>query len=251
MSDFFQWLSGGSPSAIIFISAIGILLVGLTLIYIVAFIQGREISFWLPKIGEKPNKSKDSAGVGKKSQSGNPSPLISGVESRVQLNLPERLKSFRTLELLGYNLASVLRDIRDPIVNAINQNGAVVRIIVLDIESEAGITVESHSNRPHLIIPEMVNGLEHIRDIQKRILPHTTGRLEVKITSWIPSCNMILIDSNDENGIGKIGINSPAFRQPMTGRIGLIFTRKEFATELDYFVKSFHALWENEKDCIT
>jgi hypothetical protein len=58
MTDFFNWLSGGSTSAIAFISVISIVVVGITTMYIGAFLQGREISFYPPKIGEKPKSDK-------------------------------------------------------------------------------------------------------------------------------------------------------------------------------------------------
>ena len=72
------------------------------------------------------------------------------------------------------------------------------------------------------------------------------GRFEVKLTSWIPSCNLILVDANEQNGVAKIGINPITFRQPTTGRVSLILSRKDFASELSYFLKSFEALWEQD-----
>ena len=60
MTDFFQWLSGGSVSAIVFITVITVLVVTIVIIYAVAFFQGREVSFWPPKIGEKPAFQKQS-----------------------------------------------------------------------------------------------------------------------------------------------------------------------------------------------
>jgi len=65
MDDIIKWLIGGSLSATIVISLTGVLIV----IYIIAFIQGREISFWPPKIGEKP-KSKELESENKKASVG-------------------------------------------------------------------------------------------------------------------------------------------------------------------------------------
>jgi len=56
MTDFFQWLAGGSISSLIFIIVLGLVITGIILIYVVAFFQGREVSFWPPKISEKPKK---------------------------------------------------------------------------------------------------------------------------------------------------------------------------------------------------
>lgn len=56
MTEFFQWFSGGSTSAMVFLTIMVIAIIVVILIYLIAFFQpGREISFWPPKIGEKPN----------------------------------------------------------------------------------------------------------------------------------------------------------------------------------------------------
>jgi len=58
MADFFNWLSNNPVATTTLIVSFGVLVTATTLIYVVAFFQGRSISFWPPKIGEKPNKSK-------------------------------------------------------------------------------------------------------------------------------------------------------------------------------------------------
>ena len=60
MSDFLNWITGGSIYANIFVIVLVSLLFVIVIFFIVAFIQGREISFWPPKIGAKstkPNRS--------------------------------------------------------------------------------------------------------------------------------------------------------------------------------------------------
>ena len=53
MNEFFTWLFANSTSAIILASAIGLLVVTIVVVYIVVFLQGREISFYPPKLGPK------------------------------------------------------------------------------------------------------------------------------------------------------------------------------------------------------
>jgi len=48
---FFQWLSSNSVATFILIAFLGVFVA----VYVVAFTQGREISFWPPKIGAKPS----------------------------------------------------------------------------------------------------------------------------------------------------------------------------------------------------
>ena len=83
MADLFKFLSTNSPAALAF--SIAILIVGVTvsILYAVAFIQGRSISLWPPTIGERPafpsfrdagapSKSNDSAVVPGLAESSNP-----------------------------------------------------------------------------------------------------------------------------------------------------------------------------------
>jgi hypothetical protein len=56
MTDFFLWLTAGSTSSIFFIVIVGIISLGIPLLFVIAFFQGREITIWPPKIGERPNK---------------------------------------------------------------------------------------------------------------------------------------------------------------------------------------------------
>jgi serine/threonine protein kinase len=55
MGDLLQMLSTGSPVAMLIASGLLILSVTVSIIYVVAFTQGRSISFWPPSIGERPN----------------------------------------------------------------------------------------------------------------------------------------------------------------------------------------------------
>jgi serine/threonine-protein kinase len=56
MKEFFDWLSVTPLALIIFMIAFGIVVLSIIMIYVIAFIQGRSVSFWPPKIGEKPAK---------------------------------------------------------------------------------------------------------------------------------------------------------------------------------------------------
>lgn len=60
VSEFFKWLTGNpfvTGSLVVFLGVV-------VALYVVAFLQGRSISFWPPKIGAKPDKPKtDQPGI--------------------------------------------------------------------------------------------------------------------------------------------------------------------------------------------
>jgi len=58
MDEFFKWLSANSIAGMVVVIAFGLLVIAATVMYVVAFFQGREVTFWPPKIGPKPEKPK-------------------------------------------------------------------------------------------------------------------------------------------------------------------------------------------------
>jgi serine/threonine-protein kinase len=56
MQDFFQWLSGSSVATGVVVAAFGVLVLAVIALYLLAFLQGRDVSFWPPKIGPRPSR---------------------------------------------------------------------------------------------------------------------------------------------------------------------------------------------------
>src|SRR5882724_11473021 len=56
MGDLFKLLATGSPVALFITAAILLLSIAVSILYAVAFAQGRSISFWPPAIGERPKR---------------------------------------------------------------------------------------------------------------------------------------------------------------------------------------------------
>ena len=54
MNTFLEWLSKNPTVATLFIISLSGLVITIILIYVKAFLEGRSVSFWPPKIGEKP-----------------------------------------------------------------------------------------------------------------------------------------------------------------------------------------------------
>ena len=119
--------------------------------------------------------------------------IVSDSNVRFDLSLEERLDAARTVDLLGYNLKSLLQATRELIANAV-ERGTTVRIVLVDIQSLSAQIFGKHTNRPHLLVPDWIAALEHIRDIRRLLeeKPMVNGRLEVRVTDWIPSCSLIL-----------------------------------------------------------
>jgi len=73
MADLFKFLSTNAPAALTFSVAILIVGVTISILYAVAFAQGRSVSFWPPSIGSRPNSAAvgEAARADKANASGN------------------------------------------------------------------------------------------------------------------------------------------------------------------------------------
>jgi len=165
----------------------------------------------------------------------------------LDLRLEEHLETARTVDLLGYNLKSLLHGNRELIANAV-ERGTIVRIILVDIQSSSAQIFRKHTNRPQLLIPDWIASFEHIRDIQQLLeeKPKVNGRLEVRITDWIPSCSLVIINAHEEDGVAKVSIHPLTFRQPSVGRVRLLLEKKRNPEGFEFLTKGFDILWKED-----
>ncbi len=167
--------------------------------------------------------------------------------SKQSFRLERYIGDAKTIDLLGYTLKGLLRDLREPLVQAIIR-GAIVRIIVVDVHSTSTKLFEKHTDKPELVASNWITGLQYIKDIRTRLemVPKVSGRFEVKVTSWIPSNNLVLVNANTEDGILKAGIHSVTFRQPISDRLTIVIRREKYKQAFDFFAKGFDLLWNKD-----
>lgn len=170
----------------------------------------------------------------------------------VHAKVEDLIESAKTIDILGYNSKSVLQEFRSHLANAIVR-GASVRVIFTDISQYPTKEIfERHAGHSAASLPsEWAKALGYINDIQKilKASPKVNGKLEIKSTTWIPSCNLILFNSADnKNGIARIDFHALSFRQPLTlaGKLFLVISQKDNLKAFEYFAKGFDLLWEKE-----
>lgn len=73
MDEFLKLIAGNPQLAMISIVSLGIALASVSLIYLIAFLQGREVSFWPPKIGARPERGQSAFDSARDAQ---PNPII-------------------------------------------------------------------------------------------------------------------------------------------------------------------------------
>jgi hypothetical protein len=175
------------------------------------------------------------------------SPLMSSEEARASFELETLLQDAKSVDLLGYSLSSLLKNYRKPIAEA-SIKGTRIRILLVDVTRETGNVMRNHANKPHMVEREGKAGLEFAQDIERNIKsdPDAKGSVNIRLTSWIPSCNMIVVNGQQTDGVAKIGIHPPSYRQPAQGRRYLVLHRPEHMQDFDYFAEQFNALWRED-----
>ena len=179
-------------------------------------------------------------------------PMMSQEEARNSFILTQYLRDAQSVDLLGYTLSSLLKQFREPLVDAIRR-GTRVRILLVDATGEAGEIMRHHSNKAHMVDREARAGLEFAQDIERQVRRdnNSRGTVEVRLISWIPSCNMIVVKGDQEGDVAKVGINPPSYRRPAQGRRNLILSRSEHPQDFEYFTSQFDALWNDDGEKLT
>jgi hypothetical protein len=156
-----------------------------------------------------------------------------------------------TVDILGYSLVNLLRAYQGALVEAICR-GAKVTIIVVDPTTSAGALLSDTLDETGAFARDVRDSLIHASQIQATLETRDVvlGEFAIKLTSWIPSCSMILIDRNEEHAVGKIGINSPSRVVPLgrgyRDRWFLVLRRDEYPTEFEYFSQRLALLAEDK-----
>jgi hypothetical protein len=112
--------------------------------------------------------------------------------------------------------------------------------------------MQEHSRTKGILFAKFSTALEHLKEIQNTVNREhkSRGKLEVRLTTWIPSCTITLIDVKENTGTIYIKVNSPSFRQPAKGTLSSTFTRKNNPLEVDYLVQQFDTLWHDDsREC--
>lgn len=166
--------------------------------------------------------------------------------ARKLFHIDELLKTTRSLWIVGYNVESFLNHFRDSIVACV-QRGGNVRILIIDPASKAREVIRENSSR-HIFEKNLSLSFTHasyITDHLKNRPGRSRGRFELKLTKWIPSCAMIIVNPKFDSGTMKVSVNTPHYDTPRGGgRLNMIFRRSIDRYWFNYFVIQYERLWE-------
>jgi hypothetical protein len=248
MTTFFDWLSNNPIATTVFIVAFGSAVTCATLIYMIAFLQGREISFWPPKVGEKPSATKNP-----KTPSRLPvsiceknSPTVDIVFMPEPSSYGEYLTEFEELYVLAINSRRLVTNHFGLLQRRLAQ-GATIRFLLVDPDGDA-IPVIARKNfvyrEPEQLKEAIRSTLENLARL--RADQGRKGTIETRVFSYAPAFSIIAI--NPRAPTGKILVSLYPYSVPPESFPSFWIEQTKGGEWYEFFLKQFHVTWESATD---
>jgi len=169
-------------------------------------------------------------------------------QNDVYFDLKKLLLNAKDVLILGYSCKNLIISHRAEISQAI-LNGANVKIITIKPKSTASTLMMEHQ-RFGDIEPDLIDMRRRFFGIQEEIEQSQSkkkgkGNIEIKTINWIPSCSLILINSEKLDGVLKLKVYAPFVDTHLSKiQTHTVIRRIDEKELFDYFVKQFELLWE-------
>lgn len=177
------------------------------------------------------------------------SPLTNNDRAKQIFSFNLYLQQAKSVDFLGNNLTTILKGSqnRKDIARAVSQ-GATVRVLIVDMESEAGKLILGRIRKAYLVEQEWNSSYDYLAEIQGRIhdLGTEKGSFEIKFLNWVPSCSVEIIRCKDGNNHSRVRVNPPSYSYHFSQRRTLLLDSVEHKEHYDYFASFFDHLWEKE-----
>ena len=254
MDAFLQWLSANPTVTNTLLFAISGLVLAVALIYVVSFLQGREISFWPPKIGQRIDGKKQPEGKTSErfpntSSIHNSAEFLRLEHSKEIFQFSEKLKMAKSIWINGYSCAQLFKEFKSEIERALI-NGTNFKIIITKPNSIATKMMEArdiHAERVVVDINYVVSEIKAIKDVISIMAKSkTVGSIDVKFIDWLPSCSMIFYNPDEEDGELKIKVYPPFYSTNHFNPIEIIIDNKNHQDQFNYFREQYNRLWNRE-----
>ncbi len=185
-------------------------------------------------------------------------------------NVPQIITQASTIYILGYSFVGFLGTFNDSLTKTVI-NGACVRIMIINPKKQAIKVIQSEVLKSKLkdgIISleesksktaqkvkrffrsedDIEGALSHARSIARRSKGVGTGTIEVRLIDWIPSCSMIFLNPEQEDGRLILGIYTPYFNLATENRPHVLLTSKKDARWYKSYLHQFNMLWKESND---
>jgi len=185
-------------------------------------------------------------------------------------DMTQILTQASTIYILGYSFVGFLGTFNDSLTKAVI-GGTCVKIMIINpkkqaikiIQSEvlksklkSGIiTLEESKSKAAQKVKKIFRSEEDIegalsyaRSIARRSKGVGTGSIEVRLIDWIPSCSMIFLNPEREDGRLILGIYTPYFNLATENRPHVVLTPKKDSHWYKSYLHQFNTLWKESDE---
>jgi hypothetical protein len=248
MTTFFDWLSNNPIATTVFIVAFSSAVTCATLIYMIAFLQGREISFWPPKVGEKPSatiKPRTLSKLPANTKRQNPRP-VDIVFMPEPPSVGEYLTDLDELYVLAINSRRLVTNHYGILQGRLAQ-GATIRFLLVDPDGDT-IPVIARRNfvyrEPEQLREAIRSTLDNLTQLRSDQLKK--GTIETRVFSYAPAFSMIAINPRDSDG--KILVSLYPYSVPPESNPSFWIEKTNGGEWYEFFLKQFDMMWETATD---
>ncbi len=246
MDAFFQWLASNSIAAAILLIGFG----AIVIIFIVAFFQEREISFWPPKIGPRPkDKAKENNLQNREASDGlNTFQLIKSQWARDIKVDRDRIAKAKTIDWMGVSLRTTVYILKEEIETCLSMAGGqkgAIRMLLVDPVSDVPKRIARYTrdSTPEKLEGDIENSLNE--ELPKFFKRNENARLEAGFFNGQPPYRLIIVNRNDTDS-GYIRLRVAAANT--TNMPTVVFTKKEDPDMFNFFVEQFEIYWQSRKE---
>lgn len=235
MNELIKWLTINPIAGTIALATFAIVILAAIIIYLVAFFQGRELSFWPPKIGSKPHKRSPSD-TPKYSETASTAAGIM-LEDRRAFSTPfeQRIASVQNVYLLGINLVGIVTH-HESFIKERAKEGCVFRILMVDPRFFTDHDFPAYwtggpRRKEHLL--QSVEDLVHIRQ--------ETQNLKIRFLQLPPPFSLLMIDHETDHG--EVRVEFYTYNENVSERPHFILKKEQNKYWYDFFVNEFDVAW--------
>lgn len=152
-------------------------------------------------------------------------------------------RDVKKIDMFGYSMAHVFQQHKSNIIQLCNAK-TKFRILLLDPDSTAGNVMKEHLSSDRYVDEPHKRSISYIEDV----LESTTCKItpiEVKKTSWIPSCTMMIAELSDKSFVMLIGINGFNLKDSKGKRLYRVNKYSMIEEEVTFYIRHFNHIWNS------
>lgn len=248
MTDFFNWLSSNPLATNTIIISFAGLILALVFIYVVAFFQGRDISFWPPKIGQQPDWAKRLKGQNQATRA-DEKKQATYLKSRTEFQpLGEQFATASEIVLVAVSGNSLFGP-HYALLERKLKEGCKLRVVLLDPEGKAvkmwdAISKEAILSKSIPTESEIISSLNYLKALIRS--EKTKGLCEVRLTNFFLPYSMIIVNPHTKDTCSVI-VEFHAFQTPPSNRPHIRLDLDD-QPWFDFYLKQFEDVWASTKE---